>query len=300
MFVLPVTRDVPTRHTAWVVYSLIVANSLVFLATWSPSSVGSIGQRFGFIPANHEWGTIFTSMFLHGSFFHILGNMFFLLMFGERVENTLGHLLTTVCYLACGVCGTGLLYLVDPHSKIPCIGASGAISGMVGMYMVLFPAAKMDLVFYLFRFKVGTIRASAVAAVLVWLVEQSLLGLVTALLGWRFGIGFMAHVGGLLAGAVLGLGVILLGISPDYRRMMAKKSSRRLTCPACGADLPWLSPGHHNCLPCGATFRVDEQGDTAVSDPAERKAPPWLIAAILLPMFAGIVRLCIEVWHSGR
>lgn len=286
MFIVPVPGATPTKHTAWVVYGLILANSCIFLATCSPSSVGSVAQRFGFIPANHQPVTVLTSMFLHASLLHILGNMFFLWMFGESVENTLGHLLTCVGYLASGACGAWFYYLVNPHSTIPCVGASGAISGLVGMYLVLFPTAKMDLAFYLRCFRVGTIHTNAVIAVVAWLAEQSVLGLIAAASGQSFGIAFMAHVGGLLAGASLGLAIIWSDISPGYRRLLANRATPYRRCPACGAEVPRSSPGHCMCWACGTTFRVDEQGEVAVSDPSEPKAAPWLILVLFLLVLA--------------
>jgi membrane associated rhomboid family serine protease len=299
MFILPVTRDAPVKHTAWVVYGLILANVSIFLLTCAPSCSDSLAHRFGFIPANHEPFTVLTSMFLHASLLHILGNLFFLWMVGEYVENVLGHLLTLLVYLACGVCGAGLLFLGDPHSQILCIGASGAISGMVGMYMVLFPTAKMDLVFYFGWCRIGTVRTNALVAILAWLGEQSLLGLLVGVSGWRLGIAFLAHVGGLLGGVALGLAIIRSGIASGYRRMIAKKAAHYLRCPACRTPLSALSPGHHNCSACGATFRVDEQGEATVSDPA-KKAPSWLVVGILLLVIAGIVQRHFNPSRTGR
>jgi hypothetical protein len=226
--------------------------------------------------------------------------MFFLWMFGERVEHALGHLLTFLCYLACGACGMWLHYLVGPHSTIPCIGASGAVSGMVGTYMVLFPTAQMDLQFYLLRFPVGAVRTSAVVAVLAWFGDQAVLGFIAGVTGWRFGIAFMAHVGGLLAGAALSFAITLLGISQEYRRMIARKAARCVRCPACGTELPWLSPGLHNCWPCGATFRVDEQGDAVVSDPAKPKALAWLALIIFLLVIVGRAQMSFSPWRTWR
>jgi len=298
MFIIPFSRDVPTKHTAWVVYGLILANAIIFLATSSPSFIGGVVQRLGFVPANHEPFTVLTSMFLHVSLLHILGNMFFLWMFGESVETALGHVLTLICYFICGAFGTGLHYLVNARSAIPCVGASGAISGMVGMYMVFFPTAKMDLQFYLWWFHVGTMRTSAVIAVMAWLGEQSLLGFIAKFTAWHFGIGFMAHVAGLPAGAALSFAIIHSGLAPAYRRIIARKTARCLKCPGCGIELPWLSPGHHNCWSCGTTFRVDEQRDAVVSDPSKPKAPTWLVATICVFVVATVAKMYFDFWRN--
>jgi membrane associated rhomboid family serine protease len=302
MFIMPLKRGFPIKHDAWVVYSLILANTLAFLATWSPASIKDVADRFGFIPANHEPLTVLTAMFLHGDLFHILGNMFFLWMFGESVEHALGHLPTLLCYLACGVFGTALHYLVDPLSTIPCIGASGAISGLVGMHVVLFPKVKMDLVFYVWLFEVGTLPTSALAAVGAWLAEQSLLGLFARLTGWSFGIGFMAHVGGLLGGVALSFALTRLRISPVHREMIARITAPSMTCPCpgCRATMPRREAGRYRCSSCRTRFRVDEEGNVAVRDPPQSKASTWVVLLILLCVFAVIVKICSDFWPNRR
>ena len=302
MFIIPLKRDFPIKHDAWVVYSLILANTLIFLATWSPASIKDVAERFGFIPANHEPLTVLTSMFLHGDLFHILGNMFFLWMFGESVEHALGHLTTLLCYLACGVFGAALHFLVYPHSTIPCIGASGAISGLVGMYVVLFPKVKMDLAFYVWLFEVGTLPTSALAAAGAWLAEQSVLGLFARLTGWCFGIGFMAHVGGLLGGVALSFALTRLRISPVHREMIARITAPSMTCPCpgCRATMPRREAGRYRCSSCRTRFRVDEEGNIAVRDPPQSKAPTWAILLIILSVFAVIVKICSYFWPNRR
>src|SRR6516225_8693712 len=118
MFIYPEKRDCPVRHGAWVVYGLILINVLVFLAVWSPVSFDSVARRFGFTPANPHGMTVFTAMFLHAGLLHLLGNMLFLWIFGESVEDALGHLQTLACYLASGVFGTLVYYLANTRSTI--------------------------------------------------------------------------------------------------------------------------------------------------------------------------------------
>jgi membrane associated rhomboid family serine protease len=300
MFIIPIRRDFPIRHRAWVVYCLILANSLIFLATWSPYALKDIVDRFGFMPANHEPWTVLTAMFLHGGWLHILGNMLFLWMFGESVEDAIGHALTLICYLMCGVFGTLLYYLINARSTIPCIGASGAISGLIGMYVVLFPKAKVDLEFYVWRFHVGTLPTNALAAVGAWLGEQSLLGVFARVAGWSFGVAFMAHVGGLLAGAALSFALIRLGISPAYRVMIARKTARWMTCPGCQATMPRRGAGRYRCSSCRTRFRVDEEGNVAVREPSRSKAPPWLVLVIFLGVFAAIGKVYYDFWRNWR
>jgi membrane associated rhomboid family serine protease len=300
MFILPVKRDFPIRKSAGVVYSLILINSFIFLATWSPYGIKDIVDRFGFTPANYEPATVFTAMFLHGGWLHILGNMVFLWMFGENVEDALGHSLTLICYLACGVFGTLLYCLFAAHSTVPCIGASGAISGLVGMYVILFPRAKMDLKFYLWRFHLGTLPTNALGAVGAWLGEQTLLGVFAHVTGLNFGIGFMAHVGGLLAGMALSFALIHLGAAPAYRTMIARKTARWMTCPGCRAKMPRREAGRYRCSSCRTRFRVDEEGNVAVLDPTKSKAPTWRVLGVFLVVFAVLIRGYYYIWLNWR
>jgi membrane associated rhomboid family serine protease len=272
MFILPVKRDFPIRHQAWVVYGLILANSLIFLVTWSLLPLQDVVHRFGFTPMNHEAWTVLTSMFLHGGWAHIIGNMLFLWIFGESVEHGLGHGLTLICYLLSGFLGTLLYYLFNATSTVPCIGASGAISGVVGMYAVLFPKAKMDLEFYVGQARVGTLPTNALTAVAAWLAEQSLLEFVVRAGGFNWGIAFLAHVGGLVAGAALSLAIIRLGISPAYRNMFGRKTAQSMTCPGCQATMPRRGAGRYRCSSCRALLRVTEEGDVTALDPAKSKA----------------------------
>src|SRR5262245_3963685 len=112
VFVIPIRKDTPVRHTAWVIYALITVNFVAFAATAILSSADEAARRFGFIPATHDPTTAFTSMFLHADILHILGNMFFLWLFGEAVEEALGHVLTAISYIACGIVAIRVYYLI--------------------------------------------------------------------------------------------------------------------------------------------------------------------------------------------
>jgi membrane associated rhomboid family serine protease len=208
-------------------------------------------------------------MFLHADLLHILGNMFFLWLFGEGVEEALGHTLTAISYIACGVLATSLHYLVNTRSPIPCIGASGAISGMVGMFMALFPRAKVDLEVYVWRFHVRTISTNTVGAIGAWLGEQAVLGVFASATGWSFGVAFMAHVGGLLAGIGLGLALTWSGVPSHYSRMVARKASGFMFCPSCGRRGPRLPAGGYRCRTCGAKLHVDEARNLGLVEPSK-------------------------------
>jgi membrane associated rhomboid family serine protease len=153
-------------------------------------------------------------MFLHAGILHYVGNMFFLWMFGDRIENTFGASLFAFVYLLCGVGATGLHYLINSTSSIPCVGASGAISGIMGCYFVLFPKSKFDLEVFFLRFHVTSIPTHTHGAIGVWVAEQALLGLLTQ--SFRFSsTAFWAHVGGFATGSTITL--LLLLIAPQIR-----------------------------------------------------------------------------------
>jgi membrane associated rhomboid family serine protease len=252
---------------------LIAVNTVVFVATALSFGTGEVPRRLGFIPAHPTLGTAFTAMFLHAGLLHLLGNMLFLWMFGESVEDALGHIQTLVCYLAAGFFGMYAHYLGNARSAIPCVGASGAISGVVGMYMVLFPRARTELNFYLrvSPFPVKTVITSAVVAGAVWFGEQALLGVLAGITGLSFGVAFLAHAGGLLAGAVWGLLVSRLGLAPAYREMQARKTARFMRCPGCGGRMPRREAGRYCCSGCRTRFQVDEEGNVAARSPSKRK-----------------------------
>lgn len=141
--------------------------------------------------------TLITSMFLHGSWLHIIGNMWFLYIFGDNVEDWLGHFRFVVFYLGCGIAASALQVLFYPASKIPTIGASGAIAGIMGAYLILYPKARvLTLVPIFFFFRI--MRLPAFLFLGIWILLQLLLGMVT--LGGGSHIAFFAHIGGFFVG----------------------------------------------------------------------------------------------------
>jgi membrane associated rhomboid family serine protease len=152
------------------------------------------------------WLTIFTSMFVHGGLFHVAGNMLYLWIFGNNVEDAMGKLRFLVFYLLCGVAAALAQYVADPASRVPMVGASGAISGALGAYLVLFPGARVwTLVVFGFFWRLVPVPALIVLG--FWIVVQVLNGLLT--FGQAFGggegggVAFLAHVGGFVAGMAL-------------------------------------------------------------------------------------------------
>jgi membrane associated rhomboid family serine protease len=230
---LPLHDDVPSRSLPLVTVSLIAANVLVFLYQVSlqqggdPAAARAAGQfigEFGVIPCRvagwvaghapeacgasagspHPALTVLSSMFLHGGLFHAGGNMLYLWVFGNNVEDTLGHLRFLGFYLASGVAAALAQTAVNPASTVPMVGASGAVSGVLGAYLVLFPHARI-LTLVTFVFIIRFVRIPALIVLGFWVVVQLLNGFVTfsAGGGGEGGVAWFAHVGGFAAGLVL-------------------------------------------------------------------------------------------------
>lgn len=203
MFVLPVPREKVVCKTPWVIAIIAVIDALLLLPLFSGNSQQFL-FRYGFIPSHPTLLTFFSGIFLHVGIWHYVGNMWFFYIFGRKVEATFGHLMFAAAYLVCGVGGQLLYWAFDVHSVVPCVGASGAISGIAAIYFVIYPKDSFDLQIYLGWLRVKTIASNARAAVGVWIAEQFILGLLASV--WSFSsTAFWAHVGGFAMGAALGL-----------------------------------------------------------------------------------------------
>ena len=222
MFVLPINRDRRPPAVPWVTCSLIVVNSLLWIV---PTFLGINHQlilQYGYRPGVPSLLTLFTSMFLHVGLLHVAGNMWFLWMFAPKLEDRLGRFWFIVTYLVCGLGGNGLHTLFAHGSMAPCVGASGAISGVAGMYFLLFPRSPFDLVLYLGWWLRKSFRAQTRGAIGTWVGEQFVLGLLTsAFSSTGGGIAFWAHVGGFATG-LLCAATVLPRISADERQSLLR------------------------------------------------------------------------------
>ena len=203
MFVLPINRDGAPAKTPVVTISLMVVNSLIWAGLAFSGLNDQVVQLYGLHPAHWTLLTAFTHMFLHGGFWHVAGNMWFLWMFAPKLEERLGSLPFLGAYLLCGLGAAGAHTLLSLGSTIPMVGASGAISGVAGMYFVLFPRSPFDLVLYFGWWRLKSFHAQTRGAVGIWIGEQFLLGLITSTFH-SAGIAFWAHVGGFVSGILLG------------------------------------------------------------------------------------------------
>jgi membrane associated rhomboid family serine protease len=152
------------------------------------------------IDGESNWLTALTSMFMHGSWMHIIGNMWFLWIFGGNVEDSMGHVRFAIFYLLCGLAAAAAQVFANTASPIPMVGASGAIGGVMGAYIVLYPRVHVHLLVIL-GFYVTTFAVPAVAMLGYWIFLQLVSGVVS--IGAGAGVAFWAHVGGFAAGAVL-------------------------------------------------------------------------------------------------
>jgi len=163
-------------------------------------------------------------MFIHSGFWHFLGNMFFLWIFGDNVEDVIGIYAFIVVYILCGFAGDGLHYLFNAESSVPVVGASGAIAGIAGVYFVFFPHVRIDLALYFYIWRITTFTTTSFVLIGVWLIWQTALGLVTEMADIRMGVAFWAHVGGVVAGVIFGIIFLSLGYMKNYKRG-AKRNS---------------------------------------------------------------------------
>ena len=206
---IPLRDIIPSRTTPFVTIGLIALNIVVFLYELSLGrAVDAFTLYYGLIPAAFSWMNVFTSMFLHGGFMHVAGNMLYLWIFGDNVEDRMGHGRFLVFYLLCGVAAALAQTITAPDSTVPMVGASGAIAGVMGAYFVLYPRSRIVTLIPLFFF-FQVIEVPAIAFLGIWFLMQFLSGVGSIVNtigrgggagGAMGGIAFWAHVAGFVAG----------------------------------------------------------------------------------------------------
>jgi len=223
--VVPIRDDNPTQTTPYVTYLLILLNILIFFyqLTLSPPQLEAFFQTWAVVPRQltasfetggalavggvPEWFTLVSSQFLHGGFLHLAGNMLYLWIFGNNVEDKLGHIRFLIFYLICGILAALAQWFFSSGSAIPSLGASGAIAGVMGAYILRFPNARIltlvPLGIILFPF-----RIPALFFLGFWFAMQALYGVaslnVPSNIGMESGgIAYWAHAGGFFFGAII-------------------------------------------------------------------------------------------------
>ena len=210
---IPLKDDNPTRTFPFITIALIVINCILFIIELSQGKyLITFIESFGCIPYEITMGTdvepfiffpvrltIITSMFLHGGWMHLVGNMLYLWIFGNNIEDKLGHLRFIIFYFIVGVTASIAQILINPYSTIPQIGASGAISGVLGAYLLLFPKAKVLTLVPLFYF-IRVIKLPAFVILGFWIALQIINGFASLSYTAVGGVAFFAHIGGFIAG----------------------------------------------------------------------------------------------------
>lgn len=235
---LPLKDDVPTTRTPVVTIALIALNVLVFLYQLSLGpqqrvfiyALGvvpfEITNKVDLVPHINLplRATLFTSMFIHGGVFHIFSNMLYLWIFGNNVEDTMGRPRFILFYLLCGVVAAYSQVFMNPQSRVPMVGASGAVSGILAAYLLLYPHARILTVIFL-GFFIQVVHVPAIIVLSFWIIVQLINGTAALSIG-EGGVAWFAHIGGFVAGLAL-LKVFLLGVA----RPPSKARARR--------KLPW-------------------------------------------------------------
>lgn len=263
MFIVPIEKDNPAHKTPWVIYSLITVNSLVFLFSEFQFELQEILNAYGFISASPQLETAFFSIFLHANFYHIIGNMLFLWMYGDNVEDVLGPIKFIILYITMGLIAVAAYYVSNSTADIPLVGASGAISGVLGLYMVFFPHAHVDLEFQSRNSSFLLAHLSAKGSVLLWFLSQIVLAIL--FIQQSAGVAFSAHIGGFLAG--LSFGYYL----KKYRNIKAAPPAKTLRferdrvsdiwCPHCGHKEERTEFKLYECPNCRTKYEVIKSKD---------------------------------------
>ena len=205
---IPLRDVIPSRTTPFVTVAILAANLAAFLyqSLLPAPALEALLATYGVIPAAFAWSDVATSMFLHGGWMHLLGNMLSLWIFGDNVEDRLGHGRFAAFYLFTGALAALAHVWADPASPVPTIGASGAIAGVMGGYFVLYPRSRVITLLPIFIF-IQIVEVPAVVFLGLWFVLQLVSGVGSSLAATTGeavgGVAFWAHIGGFVVGAVL-------------------------------------------------------------------------------------------------
>ena len=201
---IPLRDVIPSRTTPYITVTIIVINALAWFyeVALPREALTKFLQMYGMVPAYFQPATLITSMFLHGSWSHVIGNMWYLWIFGDNVEDRVGHGRFIVFYLLCGICAALAQVAVDPDSTLPTIGASGAIAGIMGAYFVLYPHSRvLTLLPWIF---IQVVEMPAIVLLGFWFLMQLFSAGAIAVTAATHGggVAFMAHVAGVAIGAI--------------------------------------------------------------------------------------------------
>src|SRR2546427_3946369 len=201
---IPLRDVIPSRTTPYITVTIILLNAVAWLVEISlpQNDLNQFLYVYGVVPAQFTWTTLITSMFLHGGWMHVIGNMWYLWIFGDNVEDRLGHGWFIIFYLTCGIIAAFGQIVVDPTSTLPTIGASGAIAGVMGAYFVLYPRSRVLTLIPLIIFW-EIVELPAIFLLGFWFLMQLFSAgaiAVTSSSHGGGGVAFAAHVAGFLSG----------------------------------------------------------------------------------------------------
>ena len=213
----PLYDENPTRITPYFTYGLIGMNVLVFLheVSLSNTQLEQFFQLYAVVPQqlttnwSGEWTTLFTSQFLHGGWLHLISNMVYLWVFGNNIEDRLGHLKYLFFYLTCGALAALCQWFIGINSIIPSLGASGAISGVLGAYLIWFPRARITTLIFL-GFFITTINVPALVIIGIFFLQNLISGFASLQTAANMsvetgGVAYWAHLGGFIVGMIFAL-----------------------------------------------------------------------------------------------
>ena len=215
---IPIKVTQPSYSTPVVTIALIAANILVFLHEFwlqmaDPYALNHFMTVYSLRPAYFHFANVITAMFVHANWLHVLGNMLFLWVFGDNVEDILGHGKFLAFYLLCGIAAGMAQVFMDPYSRVPMVGASGAIAGVMGGYLMKFPRSRVLMItWFIFIF---TFELPAWAMLIYWFALQLFGGFGAVEEASQGGVAFFAHVGGFVSGMIL---INLMGTRQRYWR----------------------------------------------------------------------------------
>jgi membrane associated rhomboid family serine protease len=212
--VFPLYDENPTRITPYFTYGLIGMNVVVFLheVSLSNTQLEQFFQLYAVVPEqlttnwSSEWTTLFTSQFLHGGWWHLISNMIYLWVFGNNIEDRLGHLKYLFFYLTCGALAALCQWFIGINSIIPSLGASGAISGVLGAYLIWFPSARITTLIFL-GFFITTINVPALVIIGIFFIQNLISGFASLQTAANMsvetgGVAYWAHLGGFIVGMI--------------------------------------------------------------------------------------------------
>ncbi len=251
---IPLRDSQPIRRFPLVNWVLISANVLVFLfeVSLGTDSLNILIQRFGMVPIrllenlSTEWGTIFTSMFLHGSWLHLLSNMLALYIFGDNIEDRLGSLRYLLFYFLGGMAAAALHILTNAGSSLPTVGASGAIAAVLGAYLILYPRARVATLVPIFFF-IQIIQIPAVLYLGFWFFSQLLNGTaqIAANTFQSGGVAWWAHIGGFIAGIML---ILLFSPPTKPKKRSVWEHPEVIVTPVDRDRSNWRSPNRYDSI----------------------------------------------------